>query len=53
MALALVTGFMNLAWMAAVGAIAVLEKVLPEPKAIVYGCGAGLIGAGVLVLMFG
>jgi len=53
MALALITGFMNLAWMAAVGAVAMLEKMLPEPKPIIYGCGIGLIGAGVLVLVYG
>lgn len=53
MALALVTGFMNIAWMAAVGVVAVLEKVLPEPKPIIYGCGFGLIGAGILILAFG
>jgi predicted metal-binding membrane protein len=53
MALALVTGFMNLAWMAMVGAVAVLEKALPEPKPIIYGCGIGLIAAGILVLVFG
>ncbi|MBL8895824.1 MAG: DUF2182 domain-containing protein [Rhizobiales bacterium] len=53
MALALVTGFMNLAWMAVVGAVAVLEKMLPEPKPIIYGCGIGLIAAGGLVLWFG
>ncbi|MBL8905786.1 MAG: DUF2182 domain-containing protein [Rhizobiales bacterium] len=53
MALALVTGFMNLAWMAAVGAVAMLEKTLPDPRTVVYGCGLGLIGAGILVLVFG
>jgi predicted metal-binding membrane protein len=53
MALALVTGFMNLAWMAAVAAVAILEKLLPEPKAIIYGCGIGLIGAGGLVFAIG
>jgi len=53
MALALVSGFMNLAWMAAVGAVAVLEKLLPDPKPIIYGCGIGLVGAGSLVFVFG
>ena len=53
MALGLVAGFMNLAWMVAIGAVAVLEKMLSEPRPIVYGCGIGLIGAGGLIVAFG
>jgi predicted metal-binding membrane protein len=53
MAVALVTGFMNLAWMAVVGVIAILEKVLPEARPIIFGCGIGLVGAGILVFAFG
>lgn len=53
MALALVTGFMNLAWMAVVGIVAILEKALPEPKLVIYGCGVGLLVAGSLVISFG
>jgi len=53
MALGLVAGFMNLAWMAAVGAVAMLEKMLPDPRALIYGCGIGLVGAGGLIIAFG
>jgi predicted metal-binding membrane protein len=53
MALGLVSGFMNLAWMAAIGVVAVLEKMLPQPKPVIYGCGLGLMGAGCMIVVFG
>ena len=53
MVLGLVTGFMNLAWMACMGMIAILERLLPEPRPVIYGCGAGLIAAGSVLFLFG
>jgi len=53
MALGLLTGLMNLAWMAAIAVIAMLEKLLPEPKPVIYGTGLGLVGAGMLLMVFG
>ncbi len=51
MLLALAAGFMNVAWMAAIGALMVLEKTLPAFKLLTQGLGAGLIAAGAAVLM--
>ncbi|HLF21026.1 MAG TPA: DUF2182 domain-containing protein [Aestuariivirga sp.] len=51
MLLALAAGFMNVAWMAAIGALMVLEKSLPAPKFITQGLGIGLIAAGAAVLV--
>ncbi len=42
---------MNVAWMAAAGALMVLEKTLPAPKALSQGLGLGLIAAGAALLM--
>ena len=53
MALSFVAGFMNPLWMAAVGALAMLEKTLANPKPLIYGCGLGLIVAGALVMVRG
>jgi predicted metal-binding membrane protein len=50
MLLALVAGFMHPVWMAAVAALAVLEKVLPQPRSLVMGTGIGLIAAGTVLL---
>ena len=50
MALSLVAGAMNPVWMAGIGALAVLEKTLPEPKPLIYGAGMGLIGAGSIMI---
>jgi predicted metal-binding membrane protein len=47
MSLSFVAGLMNIAWMGAIGALMVLEKSLPQPKALSYGLGLGLIGAGI------
>jgi predicted metal-binding membrane protein len=47
MLLGFVAGLMNIAWMGAIGALMVLEKSLPQPKALSYGLGLGLIGAGI------
>jgi len=51
MLLALAAGFMNVAWMAAIGALMVLEKTLPAPKPLSQGVGYGLIAAGAAVLL--
>jgi predicted metal-binding membrane protein len=53
MALGLAAGFMNLAWMAGLTLVMVLEKTLPEPKPVIYGLGLGLLGAGVAMIGFG
>jgi predicted metal-binding membrane protein len=50
MLLGFVAGLMNIAWMGAIGALMVLEKSLPQPKALSYGLGLGLIGAGLGML---
>jgi predicted metal-binding membrane protein len=47
MSLSFVAGLMNIAWMGAIGALMVLEKSVPQPKALSYGFGLGLIGAGI------
>lgn len=51
MLLGLAAGFMNVAWMAAAGALMVIEKILPAPKFLTQGLGFGLIAAGAAVLM--
>jgi predicted metal-binding membrane protein len=51
MLLALAAGFMNVAWMAAIGVLMTLEKTLPAPKLLTQGLGFGLIAAGAAVLM--
>lgn len=51
MLLALAAGFMNVAWMAAAGALMVLEKTLPAPRFLTHGLGFGLISAGAAVLV--
>lgn len=51
MSLSFVAGLMNLVWMGFLGAVMVLEKSLPQPKALSYGLGLGLIGAGVYMVV--
>lgn len=46
MMLSFVAGLMNIVWMAFIGLVMVLEKTMPQPKALSYGTGIGLIGAG-------
>jgi predicted metal-binding membrane protein len=53
MLLSLVTGAMNLLWMAVLGVVMILERTLREPRVLVYGVGAGLIGAGGLLMAIG
>ena len=53
MALGLLAGLMNVVWMAAIAVIAILERTLPEPRAVTYGCGIGLLAAGILLAAFG
>jgi predicted metal-binding membrane protein len=50
MLLALVAGLMHPVWMAAAALLAILEKLLPQPKALIYGTGAGFIAAGFAML---
>lgn len=50
MALGLAAGAMNLAWMALLTVVMILEKTLPEPRPLVYGTGIGLIAAGTAML---
>ena len=51
MSLGFVAGLMNLVWMGFLGIVMVLEKTLPQPKALSYGLGLGLIGAGIYVII--
>jgi predicted metal-binding membrane protein len=53
MLLAFTAGAMNAAWMAGLGLVMILEKVLPSPRILVSGFGAGLAGAGLVMLMTG
>jgi predicted metal-binding membrane protein len=46
MLIAGIAGLMNPVWMAAAGLLMLLEKTLPQPTALVYGMGAGLLAAG-------
>jgi len=50
MAVMFVAGLMNLFWMAALAAVMVLEKTVPNPKPLVYGTGIALIAGGVGLL---
>jgi predicted metal-binding membrane protein len=50
MMLSFVAGLMNILWMGAIGIVMVLEKTLPHPKPLTYGLGAGLIGAGLIMV---
>jgi predicted metal-binding membrane protein len=53
MALGFVAGHMNLAWMAFIAAITILERMLADPKVLTHGVGAGLIAAGLAVMFVG
>lgn len=53
MALGFVAGLMNLAWMAFIAAITILERMLADPKVLTHGVGAGLIAAGLAVMFVG
>jgi predicted metal-binding membrane protein len=53
MALGLMTGLMNVIWMAVITVIVILERTLPEPRPVTYGCGIGLLAAGILLAAFG
>ena len=53
MLLMTVAGVMNVIWMAGLTALVLLEKTLPQPQSVVYGSGAGLIAAGLLLLTGG
>ncbi|MGE3874895.1 MAG: DUF2182 domain-containing protein [Parvibaculaceae bacterium] len=50
MLLSFVAGLMNVLWMGFIGIAMVLEKTLPQPKPLSFGLGAGLIGAGLVML---
>jgi predicted metal-binding membrane protein len=50
MALSFALGAMNIVWMALLGAAMILERTIGEPRALVYGIGVGLIGAGGVLL---
>lgn len=49
MLLAFAAGAMNLVWMAGMAVLMMLEKCLPQPKAMIHGLGLGLIGAGAVI----
>ena len=50
MMLSFIAGLMNVLWMGIIGVVMVLEKTLAEPKSLSYGLGAGLIGAGFIIV---
>jgi predicted metal-binding membrane protein len=50
MLLAFVAGAMNLTWMALIGAVMILEKILSDPRGLTIGLGVGFIAAGLLML---
>lgn len=51
MMLSFVAGLMNIVWMAFIGLLMVLERTMPQPKALSYGSGLGLIGAGLYMIV--
>ena len=51
MALALVVGMINLVWMGLLMAVMVAETTLPFGARLTRPVGAGLVGAGLLVLV--
>lgn len=51
MLLGFAAGLMNIVWMGFIGLVMVLEKTLPQPKALTYGIGIGLVGAGLYVMI--
>jgi predicted metal-binding membrane protein len=51
MLLTFAAGAMSAVWMAMIGLVMILEKVLPAPRMLVLGVGAGLAGAGVIMVM--
>jgi predicted metal-binding membrane protein len=53
MALGFAAGLMNLAWMAFIAAITILERMLSEPKVLTHGLGYGLIAAGLVMMIAG
>jgi predicted metal-binding membrane protein len=53
MCLMFVAGAMNIAWMAGLAVVMLLEKTLADPRPLSFGVGAGLIAAGLAVLVTG
>ena len=53
MAVMFVVGLMNLAWMAVIAIVMVLEKVIPNPKPLVYGTGVALLLGGAVIAVRG
>jgi len=53
MTLAFIAGLMNILWMAGLGVLMLLEKVLPRHGPVVYGLGIGLLAAGVVLFVTG
>jgi predicted metal-binding membrane protein len=53
MLLAFIAGTMNIVWMALVGGAMILEKVMPDPRILIAGLGAGLTAAGFVMLIAG
>ncbi|MFZ5673742.1 MAG: DUF2182 domain-containing protein [Pseudomonadota bacterium] len=51
MGLGFAAGLMNIVWMGFIGLVMVLEKTLPQPKALSYGIGLGLVAAGLYILV--
>jgi predicted metal-binding membrane protein len=51
MALLFAVGVMNLAWVAALSAFVLLEKLMPYPQAIARSTGAVMIACGFLLTL--
>jgi predicted metal-binding membrane protein len=52
MMLLFVMGVMHLGWMAGVGALILLEKIIPAGKRIAQAIGAAFVITGMLVVFF-
>jgi predicted metal-binding membrane protein len=52
MVILFVMGVMHLGWMAAIGALILLEKIVPSGKWISRSIGVVFVVAGVLVMLF-
>ena len=53
MTLMFAAGAMNVAWMAGLATVMLLEKTLADPRPLSYGVGAGLVAAGLTAFATG
>lgn len=50
MMLMFAAGLMSVLWMAGITVLIALEKTLPSPKPLIFGSGAGLLAAGIVLI---